>query len=186
MAVPRQAGDSAMTGPVDWAAWSVILLKPDCVARGLVEHVLTWVAAEARLVDQRIVTPTEPQIFTHYEDLLTERLAHFTWADVPADLRRTYVGQRVGIALAHGPDVAPRLRRLIGHFDPSEAGQDSIRGWFGSDSLSRAQAEQRLIRNVIHTSDDPAGARREFGIWYGAAATHLLRPDTATTEGART
>jgi nucleoside-diphosphate kinase len=163
---------------VDWTRWTVVLLKPDCVARGLVDPVLTWVGTEVTLVDQRLVTPTEQQIFTHYDDLLTTRRAHFTWVDVPTDLRRTYVGRRAGIALGYASNAAPRLRDLLGHYDPTHAGLLTIRGRFGQDSLQQAQAERRLIANVIHSSDDPAGAEREFGIWYGPTHRHLLRPPT--------
>ncbi|GGL06882.1 nucleoside-diphosphate kinase [Mangrovihabitans endophyticus] len=163
---------------VDWTRWTVVLLKPDCIARDLVDPVLTWVGTEVTLVDQRLVTPTEQQIFAHYDDLLTTRRAHFTWVDVPADLRRTYVGRRVGIALGYAPNAAPRLRDLLGHYDPTHAGLLTIRGRFGQDSLRQAQAEHRLIANVIHSSDDPVGAEREFGIWYGPAHRHLLHPPT--------
>jgi nucleoside-diphosphate kinase len=163
-----------MSALVDWTAWSVVLLKPDCLARGLMDQVLAAVAAEATLLDRRIVRPTEAQIFAHYDDLLTTRRAYFTWVDVPTDLRSTYVGRPVGIALAHGPDVASRLRRLIGHFDPSRATPDTIRGRFGVDSLPQAKTGRRFLANVIHTSDDPAGAEREFDIWYGLTQTHLL------------
>jgi nucleoside-diphosphate kinase len=169
---------------IDWSRWTVVLLKPDCVARGLVEPVLTWVGTEVTLVDHRIVTPTEEQIFAHYTDLLTTRRAHFTWVDVPADLQRTYVGQRVGIALGYAPNAAPRLRDLLGHYDPTHAGLLTIRGRFGQDSLRQAQAEQRLIANVIHSSDDLAGAEREFGIWYGPTCRHLLHPPASVREGA--
>lgn len=165
-----------MIAVVDWSRWAVVLLKPDCLTRGLVEPVMTWINKHVTVVDRRTVTPTEEQIFAHYDDLLTTRLAHFSWVDVPADLRRTYVGQRVGIALVYGEAAAPRLRALIGDFDPSTAGLDTIRGRFGTDSLSKAMAEGRLIANVIHTSDHPAGAEREFGIWYGPAAHPLLHP----------
>jgi nucleoside-diphosphate kinase len=163
---------------VDWTRWTVVLLKPDCITRGLAEPVLTWVGTEVTLVDQRLVIPTEQQIFAHYDDLLTTRRAYFTWVDVPADLRRTYVGRRVGIALGYAPNAAPRLRDLLGHYDPTHAGLLTIRGRFGQDSLRQAQAEQRLIANVIHSSDDPVGAEREFGIWYGPAHRNLLHPPT--------
>jgi nucleoside-diphosphate kinase len=163
---------------VDWTRWTVVLLKPDCVDRGIVDPVLTWVGTEVTLVDQRVVSPTEQQIFAHYDDLLTTRRGHFTWVDVPADLRRTYVGRRVGIALGYAPNAAPRLRDLLGHYDPTHAGLFTIRGRFGQDSLSQAQAEHRLIANVIHSSDDPAGAEREFAIWYGPAHRQLLHPPT--------
>ncbi|WP_239097107.1 nucleoside-diphosphate kinase [Asanoa ferruginea] len=165
-----------------------MLLKPDCVARRLVDQVLDVIGNDATIVDRRIVHPTADQIFAHYADLLTmPRIADFTWVDVHADVHRTYVGQPTGIALAHAPDAAVRLRGLIGHFDPAQASTDTIRGRFGTDSLARARAERRLIANVIHTSDDPVGARREFGIWYGNARAHLLnRAATTPAEGAPT
>lgn len=174
-----------MTTTVDWSRWSVVLLKPDCVARGLVAPVLTWIGQHLTVVDRRTITPTEQQIFAHYHDLLTTRLAHFTWVNVPADLNRTYVGQRVGIALTRGAHAAPTLRNLIGHFDPAQASPDTIRGRFGTDSLRKAKVEGRLIANVIHTSDDPDGAEREFGIWYGPDHQHLLQPSTTAERNPR-
>jgi len=166
----------AAIGDTDWTCWTVVLLKPDCVARGLVRPVLTWVATVVTLVDQRLLDPTEDQIFAHYHDLLTTRRTHFTWVDVAADLRRNYVGHRVGIALGHGDNAAARVRALLGHWDPAQASPDTIRGRFGTDSLRKAMADGRLIDNVIHSSDDPSGAANEFAIWYGPDAANLLRP----------
>jgi nucleoside-diphosphate kinase len=165
-----------MTGVVDWTWWSVILLKPDCVARDLVEPVLAQVSTDITVVDRRIVTAAEDQILAHYADLLTIWQTHFTWVDVASDLRREYAGHHVGIALAYGKDAAPRLRNQLGHYDPTRAAPDSLRGRFGRDCLTQAQTEHRLIRNVIHSSDDLVGAEREFGIWYGPAFRHLLQP----------
>ena len=161
---------------VDWTYWTVVMLKPDCVARGLFEPVLTWVDTEVAVVDQRLIVPTEEQIFAHYDDLLTTRRSEFAWVDVAADLRRIYLGHVVGIALGYAPNAAPRLRDLLGHCDPTHAGTLTIRGRFGADSMSRARAENRLMDNVIHSSDDPARAEREFGIWYGSASRDLLHP----------
>jgi len=170
---------------VDWSHWSVVLLKPDCLARSLADTVMAWIGQQVTVVDYRAVTATQAQIFAHYHDLLTSRRAYFARVDVAADLRRTYVGQRVGIALTYGTDAAPRLRDLIGDFDPSTAGPATIRGRFGLDSLTTAKAEGRLIANIIHTSDDPAGADREFHIWYGPDLRHLLRPPVTTERSPR-
>lgn len=164
---------------VDWSLWTVVLLKPDCVTRGLVDAVLADVATEVTIIDQRLVVATEARIRLHYEDLLTIRRTHFTWVDVALDLRRTYAGHQVGIALGYAPDAATRLRTRLGHYDPSLATPDTIRGRFGIDCLQQAQSEQRLIANLIHSSDHPAGAEREFNIWYGPTLRHLLlAPDT--------
>lgn len=177
-----QDSDGPPSLQADGSRWTVVLLKPDCVARGLVDPVLTWVATEVTLVDRRIVTATWEQIRAHYEDLLTTRRAHFTWVDVARDLHRTYVGQRIGLALGFGDGVAGRLRALLGHYDPSQAGPNTIRGRFGADSERRARQQGRLIDNVIHSSDDPAGAADEFRIWYGRANAHLLGAPTRMKE----
>ncbi|MCP2342968.1 nucleoside-diphosphate kinase [Actinomadura rupiterrae] len=154
-----------MAGGVDWTRWSVIYLKPDCVARGLVPVVLTLLGQQVSVHHVRSVTVTQAQIFAHYDDLFS--CAALRHLNIDAELRRMHVGQRAVIALGHGPDAPARLRDLIGPTDPATAPTTTIRGRYGIDSLAAGRAENRLIDNLIHTSDDPAAARRDFGIWYG-------------------
>ncbi|WP_220183387.1 nucleoside-diphosphate kinase [Sphaerisporangium album] len=160
--------------PVDWSRWTVILLKPDCVARGLVDDVLAWVAREVTVTGQKTLTVTSEQIFAHYDDMLAPHLSAEFGFDIAADLRRLYVGHQVAVALGHGDGAAPRVRRMLGDTDPSLAGTDTIRGYFGVDSLATARGENRLINNVIHTSDHEGVVERDFGIWYGPSHLHLL------------
>lgn len=157
-----------------WARWSVVLLKPDAVEHDLVAPILMMLDRVARVVAVRSLTATAGQALAHYADLLPLPFGF----DVEQELRRMYAGRPVAIALAHGPDdtTAARLRALIGHYDPARAGPSTIRGRYGIDSAARARAEHRLVRNLIHTSDDPAGAEREFRIWFGPTRAHLLRP----------
>lgn len=166
---------------VDWSEWTVVVLKPDCLARGLVEPILAWVRREVRIVDVRTVHPTEEQIFAHYEDMLP--LSAELGRDVPAELRRIFVGRPTGVALCRGPDAAPRLRRLLGPTDPATAPEDTIRGRFGVDSLHRATAEGRLVDNLIHSSDTADVVARDVAIWYGTAAAHLLQAALNPTGG---
>lgn len=177
---PDDAAQASSLDRTDWSAWSVILLKPDCLERGLAEQVLARIAAHAAIVAWQTAAVTEAQIFAHYDDLLREP-ERVTPVDVAADLRRRYAGQQVVTALAHGPGAGPgepgtpaRLRALLGHYDPAQASPCSIRGHFGTDSLAAARSQNRLIDNLIHTSDDPAAARRDFLIWFGAGRTGLL------------
>ena len=159
-------------GGVDWTRWSVVLLKPDCVRRGLTDTVLRRLAAVAD-ISGRIDVIVDWQVFVHYWDLLVD--ADWFDVDVPACLRSMYVGQQVTLALARGPEGTPELLRAqLGHFDPSQAAEGTIRGDLGTDSLAAARAEGRLVENLVHTSDDANAARRDFGIWYGANRFHLL------------
>jgi nucleoside-diphosphate kinase len=177
-----QPGSASILSAVDWSRWSVVLLKPDCLERGLVAAVLARIAVHADIVAAQTVTVTREQIFAHYDDMLLAP-EQYTPVDVAADLQRRYVGSQVAVALACGPppgpgrpDTATMLRSLLGHYDPARASRESIRGYFGTDSLVIARSQNRLIDNLIHTSDDPAAARRDFLIWFGHGSTGLLHP----------
>lgn len=156
---------------VTWADWTVVLLKPDCLTRGLVEPVLEWIATRATLVDVRQVQPTVEQVFAHYDDMLP--LSAEIGRDVPAELRRIFVGTTVTIALGHGRDAAAQVRSLVGPTDPATAPKDTIRGRYAHDTLARAMAEGRLVDNLIHTSDHGGVVERDLRIWYGPDAAPL-------------
>ncbi|MEO3749574.1 nucleoside-diphosphate kinase [Streptomyces sp. B6B3] len=158
---------------MDWERWSVVLLKPDCVRRGMVDTVLDRLSETAEIRARQDVTVQDWQIFVHYWDLLVD--ADRFDLDIPSCLRSMYVGQRVAVALAHGTaGIASRLRDHLGHFDPGQAQRGTIRGDLGTDSLARARAHGRLIENLVHTSDDAEAARRDFGTWFGASNRQLL------------
>jgi nucleoside-diphosphate kinase len=173
-----------MTGvpEVEWDSWTVILLKPDCLDRNLFSPVLAMVAENLTVQHVTKVFPTEEQIFAHYADMLP-RSAELG-RDVPAELRRIYLGRQAAVALGYGSAAAPRLRALLGPTDPAAAGPDTIRGRFAGDSLAQAAAEGRLIDNLIHSSDTSTAVAADFANWYGPSNTHLLRtPIPAHTHG---
>ncbi|WP_203590729.1 nucleoside-diphosphate kinase [Streptomyces sp. SID13031] len=163
---------------MDWSRWSVILLKPDCVQRGLVDVILERVGRDVSVVGQMNVTVADWQIFVHYWDLLVNA-DWFTDREVVSCLRDSYVGQQVTVALAHGSEGADTptvVRSLLGHFDPSKATPGTLRADYGVDSLELASAQGRLVDNLIHSSDDSVASCRDFGIWYGANRWNLIAP----------
>ncbi|GAB2702865.1 nucleoside-diphosphate kinase [Kitasatospora kifunensis] len=167
-------------GNVDWSRWSVVLLKPDCVRRQLTDQVLARLAPVARIVHQQSLVVEDWQVFVHYWDLLVDQ----DWldVDVPTCLRNAYVGQPVMVALAYGPSGTPeRLRALLGHFDPARALKGTIRADLGTDSLDAARVDQRLVENLVHTSDDAQAACRDFGTWFGADQYKHLFPEFEET-----
>lgn len=159
---------------VDWSRWSVIYLKPDCISRGLTDQVLDWLAQVVKVSAVTQVTVSQEQIYAHYADLFPR--SEEIGVDIAAELDRMHVGRPAVVALGHGPDAPARLRALIGPTDPATAGPDTIRGRFGIDTLAAGKAEGRLIDNLIHTSDDPDAAHRDFLIWFGADRADLLTP----------
>ncbi|GAA1165951.1 nucleoside-diphosphate kinase [Kitasatospora gansuensis] len=173
---PTAAG--AVVDGVDWDRFSVVLLKPDCVRRELTDIVLAALAERGgvEVVFWMPVTVAAWQIHVHYWDMLVDA----DWwlpLNIPLCLDQAYVGQSVVVALVRGAGGTPaRLRGLLGHFDPAEAGPGTIRGDFGTDSLATARQAGRLVENLIHTSDDEAAVARDFGTWFGADRRHLLPP----------
>jgi nucleoside-diphosphate kinase len=159
----------------DFDRCSVILCKPDAVERGLVDAVLERIDAAGCTVASRLDVTVQPwQAHVHYWDLLVDA-DWFPDRDIPACLDDAYAGKAVTVALAYGePGIHAQLRQLIGHFDPTRAAAGTIRGDYGNDSLEAALAEKRLVHNLVHTSDDPDAARRDFGTWFGAARRVLL------------
>ncbi|MEU3712197.1 nucleoside-diphosphate kinase [Streptomyces catenulae] len=161
----------------DFSRCSVILCKPDATERGMVDAVLERIADAGATVTNRCEITVQPwQIHVHYWDLLVDA-DRFPDRDIPACLEQEYAGRPVTVALAHGePGIHARLRDLLGHFDPTHAAPGTIRGDLGIDSLDAALAERRLVRNLVHTSDDPDAARRDIGTWFGTARRELLTP----------
>ncbi|MGW1157764.1 nucleoside-diphosphate kinase [Streptomyces sp. NPDC002519] len=175
---PLRSGD--VVSGVNWAHWSVVLCKPDAVERGLTDSVLQHLSAmdDVTILSRLDVTVEPWQIHVHYWDLLVDR-DWFSDRNIPAALDHLYVGRTVTVALAYGPPgIHTRLRKKIGYFDPSAAKPGTIRRELGDDSISRALAEKRLVNNLVHTSDDPEAARRDFGTWYGSNRRMLLTPPT--------
>jgi nucleoside-diphosphate kinase len=164
--------DADPLASVDWTGWSVIYLKPDCLRRQLTAPILAWISQVAQVSGVTQVTVTREQIHAHYADLfgLDEEIG----ADVTVELDRMHVGQRAIVALAHAAGAPALLRALIGPTDPASGGPSTIRGRYGADTRAAAQAQRRLIENLIHTSDDPQAARRDFLIWYGPGRASLL------------
>ncbi|MET8983438.1 nucleoside-diphosphate kinase [Streptomyces sp. NPDC004539] len=161
----------------DFAGCSVVLCKPDAVERGLVAEVLDRVRAAGFTVSDPVDVLVQPwQIHVHYWDLLVDA-DWFPDREIPACLDAEYAGKHVSVALAHAePGCHGRLRQLLGHFDPMYAAPGTIRGDLGADSLEAAVVKKRLVRNLVHTSDDPEAARRDFGTWFGAGRRALLTP----------
>ncbi|MFJ2349603.1 nucleoside-diphosphate kinase [Streptomyces antimycoticus] len=173
----RKPRSGAVVDGIDFDRWAVILCKPDCVERGLVTRVLDLIRASDVVVAGRMDVVAQPwQAHVVYRDLLAG--AKRAPRDLPAYLDEAFVGRRVSVALAHGePGIHARLRRLVGHTDPTLAVAGTIRGDLGDDSLAAAFAERRLVRNLVHTSDDPDAARRDFGTWFRNGGRRAADPD---------
>ena len=128
---------------------TLVLVKPDSVARGLVGQIiaryeakgLTLVALELRTVSSELAAQ-------HYEE-------HVGRPYYPGLVEFVTSGPLVAMVL-EGERAVGAVRLLNGSTDSAVAAPSTIRGDL---SLSNS-------RNLVHASDSPASAEREIALWF--------------------
>lgn len=132
---------------------SLVLVKPDGVARGLVGEVLRRVEAKGyALVALRMLTPDR--------DLLEHHYAEHAGKPFFEPLVEFMSSGPVVAAVIEGQRCVEGFRSLAGATDPTTAAPGTIRGDHGRDWGAA------VMQNLVHGSDSPQSARREIAIWF--------------------
>ncbi|MCM3689345.1 nucleoside-diphosphate kinase [Kocuria rosea] len=133
---------------------TLVLVKPDGVARGLTGQVLARVEAKGyRLVELKLLHPQRELLERHYDE---HRGKPFFGPLVEFMLSGPVVA-----AVVEGHRVIEGFRSLAGTTEPTTAAPGTIRGDLGRDWGEKVQ------QNIVHGSDSPESAEREIGIWFG-------------------
>lgn len=132
---------------------TLILVKPDGVARSLTGEILRRIEAKGyQLVDIRLVQADRDLLAKHYEEHIGksfyEPLVEFMES-----------GPVVVMRVA-GNRVIDGFRMLAGTTDPTTAAPGTIRGDLGRDWGLAVQ------QNLVHGSDSPESAARELALWF--------------------
>jgi nucleoside-diphosphate kinase len=134
---------------------TLILLKPDAVARNLRGEILRRIEAKGYSIvalDQRVADA----------DTLAQHYAEHEGKPFYGPLVE-YMGSGSVVALvAEGEGVIAGFRSLAGATNPTAAAPGSIRG-----DLAR-EWDLPVIQNLVHGSDSEETAAREIGIWFPA------------------
>lgn len=132
---------------------TLILVKPDGVARGLTGEILRRVEAKGyRIADLRMVTASRELLAEHYAEHegkpFFEPLLEFMSSGPIVAVR------------AEGNRVIEGFRALAGTTDPTMAAPGTIRGDLGRDWGVAVQ------QNLVHGSDSTLSAERELALWF--------------------
>ena len=132
---------------------TLILVKPDGVARGLVGEVISRIEAKGYAIDSlRMLQADRALLEKHYAEHVGkpfyEPLVEFMMS-----------GPIVAI-VASGNRVIEGFRSLAGVTDPTVAAPGTIRG-----DLARDQGT-KVVQNIVHGSDSPESAAREILIFF--------------------
>lgn len=134
---------------------TLILVKPDGVARGLTGEVLRRVEAKGyRLValELRRATP----------ELLAKHYAEHQGKPFYQPLVDFMLSGPVVAFVAEGQRAIEGFRALAGATDPTAALPGTVRGDLGRDWGLAVQ------QNIVHGSDSLASAAREISLWFPA------------------
>jgi nucleoside-diphosphate kinase len=142
---------------------TLVVLKPDAVARGLVGKVierfetagLKIVATKMRIMDADFTRQ-------HYFDL-EERHGKDIFDATAAFMQS---GPVLAMVL-EGVDAVANVRRLVGGTYPNEVAPGTIRGDFAHQSKAAAVAAGVAIANLVHASGNVDEAKQEVELWFG-------------------
>jgi nucleoside-diphosphate kinase len=132
---------------------SLVLVKPDGVARGLIGAVLARIEAKGYRVvalELRVATP----------QLLAEHYAEHVGKPFFEPLVDFMLSGPVAAVVIEGHRVIEGFRSLAGATEPTVAAPGTIRGDLGRDW------GLRVTQNIVHGSDSADSAAREIALWF--------------------
>ena len=144
---------------------TLVLLKPDAVARGLAGRVLQrFEDAGLKIVGTKMVQMDADLARKHYFDL-EERFGKSVF-DVTATFMQS--GPVIAFVL-EGVEAVANVRRIVGPTFPNAANPGTIRGDFAHTSKAYTEAQHKVAANLIHASGKPEEAKYEIELWFSEA-----------------
>lgn len=144
---------------------TLVLLKPDAVARGLSGRILQrFEEAGLKVVGTKMVRMDADLARKHYFDL-EERFGKSVF-----DVTATFMQSGPVIALVlEGVEAVANVRRLVGSTFPNQSAPGTIRGDFAHTSKAYTEAQHTVAANLIHASGNVEEAKYEVDLWFDGA-----------------
>ena len=172
---------------------SLLIFKPDSVARGLVGEITTRfervglkiVGLKMMMVSKEIADKHYPsdreelingmggKTLENYRELGIDPKAEFGSDDpkeIGLKIREWLVDMitagPVIVMVLEGPHAVELVRKIVGHTLPLKAGPGTIRGDYSYDSSYLANTGGRPIKNLLHASGNLDEAKYELDLWF--------------------
>jgi len=150
---------------------TLVLLKPDAVARGLVGQVLTrFENALLKIVAMKMVWMDADLTRRHYFDL-EDRFGAGVYNEMATFMQ---TGPVIALLL-EGVDAIACTRKIVGSTFPDQAAPGTIRGDFAHMSKAYAHSHPIAVANLVHASGDARDAAREIDVWFAKDEVHEYR-----------
>ena len=139
---------------------TLILLKPDAVARRLVGKITSRFEDKGLiLLDMKMVNPDVTTLTKHYSDLSTK--SYFP------DILTSMTAGPIIAQIWCGKNSIKTIRKMVGTTEPKDALPGTIRGDYCMD----------IGKNIVHASDSPESANKEILIWFPDHSNNAFTTD---------
>src|SRR3989338_1610345 len=169
---------------------TLVLLKPDVVARGLVGEIIQrFERVGMKISAIKMVQASREVLEKHYEkdetwfrekgELYKKKLG------MSEDVDPIPVGKNIVEGLIHDMQISPiiavvleghnavkTVKRLTGPTNIDEAAPGTIRGDYSNDTFELANKSNRPNLTIIHATDNPVEAQKEIDFWFSPDEIH--------------
>jgi nucleoside-diphosphate kinase len=147
---------------------TLVLLKPDAVARGLVGQVLSrFEGALLKIIATKMVWLDADLTRRHYFDL-EDRFGPEVYNAMAVFMQ----GGPVIALILEGVDAIACTRKIVGATYPDQAAPGTIRGDYAHMSKTYANSHRVAVANLVHASGNPEDAAREIDVWFAKEEIH--------------
>ena len=148
---------------------TLVLVKPDGVARGLIGEVIKRFERRGlKIVALKLTHPDNNLAQQHYTEDITERRGE----RVRNSLLKFITEGPVVAMIIEGVNAIENVRKLGGDTESKSATPGTIRGDFSHVSFDYADDKQIAVKNIIHASSDETDAKRECALWFSIDEIH--------------
>lgn len=157
-----------MSDDVTGVERTLVLLKPDAVARGVVGTILTrFETALLKIIATRMVWMDADLTRRHYFDL-EDRFGPAVY-NAMAEFMQS--GPVIALIL-EGVDAIATTRKLVGSTYPDQAAPGTIRGDMAHMSKAYANSNRVAVANLVHASGNAQEAAHEIDVWFAKEEIH--------------
>ena len=162
---------------------TLIIIKPDGVAGGFTDEIIKrYEAVGLKVVKRKDMMAPLSIVERHYPmdpDYLRSigektiaagqkvRSAVDQGRKVVTWLRKFITSGPIVTLVLEGEDAVNIARDMTGFTDPQTAQKGTIRGDLGTDSILKANLEERPVYNLLHASGLVEEAEKEIKLWFG-------------------
>lgn len=137
---------------------TLVLIKPDAIARGLAGAVLSRLEQlPLTLIGAKVTRVSQQLAEVHYQALREEPFFNELIQHIRGELH----GVEYVLALVYaGPGAVAAVRQVAGATNPEAASPTSLRGALGR------MTTKGIMENILHASSDDQEAQREITLWF--------------------